>query len=70
MIKPAYITVLHNGVVVQNHFELQGGTFYEKPPAYDNPHPAKAPIHIQFHGNPVRFRNIWIREIPPAAISK
>jgi hypothetical protein len=60
--KPGYITLLHNGVVVQNHFELMGGTFYEKPPAY-SAHPLRAPIHIQFHGNPVRFRNIWIREM-------
>jgi hypothetical protein len=65
VVKPACITVLHNGVVIQNHFELQGGTFYERPPAYDNPHPQKAPIHIQFHGNPVRFRNIWIRDMKP-----
>jgi len=67
---PAYITVLHNGVVVQNHFELKGGTFYERPPAYDNPHPATGPIHLQFHGNPVKFRNIWIREMKPAPLSK
>lgn len=66
---PAFITVLHNGVVVQNHFELKGGTFFERPPAYDQPHPAKGPIHIQFHGDPVRFRNIWIREIKPAPIA-
>jgi hypothetical protein len=59
--KPASITVLHNGVVVQNHFELQGGTFYERPPMYET-HGPKGPIHLQFHGNPVRFRNIWIRE--------
>lgn len=60
--KPGYITVLHNGVVVQNHFELMGGTFYEKPPSY-TAHPSRAPIHIQFHGNPVKFRNIWLREM-------
>jgi len=66
---PAFITVLHNGVVVQNHFELKGGTFFERPPAYDQPHPERGPIHIQFHGNPVRFRNIWIREIKPAPLA-
>jgi hypothetical protein len=54
--------VLQNGVVVQNHFELLGGTFYDRPPAYEA-HPPKGPIHIQFHGNPVRFRNIWIRDL-------
>ena len=60
--RPGYVTVLHNGIVVQNHFELQGGTFYDKPPAY-TPHPPKGPIHLQFHGDPVRFRNIWVREV-------
>ena len=60
--RPGYVTVLQNGVVVQNHFELLGGTFYDRPPAY-TPHPPRAPIHLQFHGNPVRFRNIWIREM-------
>lgn len=67
--KPGYITVLHNGVVVQNHFELMGGTFYERPPAY-SAHPSKAPIHIQFHGNPVRFRNIWVRELSEPEVRK
>jgi len=65
LVRPAYVTVLHNGVVVQNHFEIQGSTFYEQPPRY-TAHPAKMPIMLQYHGNPVRFRNIWIRELPPA----
>jgi hypothetical protein len=60
--RPGYVTVLHNGVCVQNHFELLGGTFYDRPPKYEK-HPEKLPLNIQFHGNPVRFRNIWIREI-------
>ncbi len=59
--KPAYITVLHNGVVIHNHYELQGSTSYVEAPRYKK-HPEKAPLAIQFHGNPVRFRNIWIRE--------
>ncbi len=68
LVKPGYVTVLQNGVVVQNHTRLLGATFYEKPPQY-TPHPPKAPLYLQFHGNPVRFRNIWIREIaePPVA---
>ncbi len=60
--KPAYLTVLHNGVLIQNHFELKGETFWHKPPEY-TAHAEKAPLEIQFHGNPVRFRNIWIREL-------
>ena len=67
--KAAYITVLQNGVVVQNHFELLGGTFYERPPVYEA-HPPKGPIHLQFHGNPVRFRNIWVRELSEAHVDK
>ena len=59
---PAYVTVLHNGVVVQNHTELLGGTFYDRPPAYE-PHADRLPLHIQDHGNPVRFRNIWVRDL-------
>lgn len=65
--KPAYLTVLHNGVLVQNHSELLGGTFYDKAPAY-SPHADKLPIQLQFHGNPIRYRNIWLREIPPQAV--
>ena len=61
---PAYITVLHNGVVVLNHFELLGDTPYNRPPAY-TAHPVEQPIRLQDHGNPVRFRNIWIRPIKP-----
>lgn len=64
LIRPAIVTVFHNGVVVQNHFELIGETQYDRPAEY-SPHPEKQPIHIQFHGNPVRFRNIWVREIHP-----
>jgi hypothetical protein len=64
VLKPTIITVFHNGVLVQNHFELLGGTFYDRPASYSK-HPEKLPISIQFHGNPVQFRNIWIREISP-----
>lgn len=59
---PAFITLLHNGVVVQNHFQLEGDTPYHRPPAYA-PHADKGPIALQYHGNPVSFRNIWVREI-------
>lgn len=62
VLKPAYATVIQNGIVVQNHFELLGSTFYDQPAHYEK-HAEKMPIRLQFHGNPVRFRNIWIREI-------
>jgi hypothetical protein len=56
------LTVLHNGVLIQNHAILEGSTAWDRPPQYEA-HAAKLPIHIQDHGNPVRFRNIWIREL-------
>jgi hypothetical protein len=60
--KPAYITALHNGVVIQNHFELLGKSNYRIPPHWAA-HPDKLPLRIQYHFCPVKFRNIWIREI-------
>jgi hypothetical protein len=65
--KPAYVTVLHNGVLIQDHFEIQGETAWDLAPAY-HPHAAKGPLRLQFHGNPVKFRNIWIRELDPSAV--
>jgi len=60
--KPGYVTVLHNGVVVQNHSEILGNTHYDKAAAYVK-HPEKQPLVLMYHGDPVRFRNIWVREI-------
>ncbi len=62
MTRPAYVTVLQNGVLIQNRYEIIGETEYRKPPLY-HAHPEKGPVVIQFHGHPVRFRNIWIREL-------
>jgi hypothetical protein len=62
--RPAIVTVLHNGELAQNHIELLGGTFYDRPAAYTK-HAEKLPLNLQYHGNPIRFRNIWIREIQP-----
>lgn len=62
---PAYITAVHNGVLILNHFPLLGDTPFNRPPQY-KAHSPKGPISIQDHGNPVRFRNIWIREIANA----
>ena len=63
--RPAYLTVFHNGVLVQNHFPLLGATAWYCPPKY-TAHPAKLPLVLKYHHDPVRFRNIWIRELPPA----
>ena len=59
---PAYITALHNGVLTQNHVALLGPMTYRALAKY-SPHGPKGPIAFQDHGNPVRYRNIWVREI-------
>jgi hypothetical protein len=61
LVSPAFVTLLHNGVLVQNHFQLEGDTPYHRAPEYQ-PHADKGSIRLQYHGNPVRFRNIWVRE--------
>ena len=60
--KPATLTVLQNGVLIQDHFTLEGETAWLEAPIY-NAHPAKEPLLLQNHGNAVRFRNVWIREL-------
>jgi len=60
--RPATFTVLHNGVLIQNHVEVKGTTTNVGEPKYER-HPAKAPLTLQDHGNPVSYRNIWIREL-------
>ena len=59
---PARLTVLHNGVLVQHHVELVGPTGWLQRDPY-RPHTDKLPLSLQDHGNPVRFRNIWVREL-------
>jgi len=64
LIRRARITVLHNGVVVQNNVEYWGPSGHkQKNPRYRR-HEDKLPLSLQDHGDPVRFRNIWIRELP------
>lgn len=60
--KPARVTVIWNGVKVQDNFELVGAVSHRGAAKY-SAHPAKLPLHLQDHGNPVRFRNIWVKPI-------
>jgi hypothetical protein len=62
LLRPARVTVLHNGVLVQDNVELSGPTAHHERPPY-KPTPDELPLSLQDHGNPVRFRNIWIREL-------
>lgn len=60
LVRPAYVTVLHNGIVVHNHTPLFGPTTHRQILPY-RPHPPVGPLRLQDHGDPVRFRNIWYR---------
>lgn len=62
LVKPAYATVLHNGVVVHHRRQLLGATAHRSLPKY-TAHGASGPIKLQDHGNPTRFRNIWVRPL-------
>ena len=61
--RKASVTVLHNGVAIHHKRELYGSTPYRALGNYDNPHPPTGHIELYEHGNPVRFRNIWIRPL-------
>jgi hypothetical protein len=59
---PAFVTLFHNGVLVHNHTAVIGPMAYRRIAKY-RPHGPNGPIVLQDHGHPVRFRNIWVREI-------
>lgn len=59
--KPAYVTVIHNGVLVHNHVEILGPTGHKSIGKYSRH--GKAPLSLQDHGNPTRYKNIWVRSL-------
>ena len=63
--RKARFTVFQNGVLIQDNVELQGGTNWIGPHEVTDyvPHEDKRPLSLQDHGNPVKFRNIWVREL-------
>jgi len=61
VLKPATMTVFHNGVLIQDHFELKGETLYAGFPKYEKH--GDMPFLLQDHGNPVQYRNVWIRKL-------
>ena len=62
LLSKARVTVFHNGVLVQNNVELTGPVPWIGRPPYKM-HPERLPISLQDHGNPVRYRNVWVREL-------
>ena len=62
LLKPARMTIFHNGILVHDNAELTGPTAHKARPPY-KAHPDKLPISLQDHGNPTRYRNIWLREL-------
>jgi hypothetical protein len=63
VLSPARLTVFHNGVLVQDNMALLGPTHHNERAPY-SAHPDKLPLSLQDHAHPVRYRNIWIRELP------
>ena len=61
--EPARVTVLHNGVLVHENVEFAGRTVFGRRAQYE-PHADELPLVLQDHRNPVRYRNVWIRELP------
>lgn len=64
---PGHVTVFENGVLMQDHTRLEGPTGHMKR-AKPEPFPEAGPLKLQDHGNPVRYRNIWYRPLPPRTI--
>lgn len=62
LLSPARVTVFHNGVLVQDAREFMGPSRHREVATYA-PHPETGPISLQDHGNPVRYRNIWLRKL-------
>jgi len=62
LVAPATVTVLHNGILVQDHFAIRGSTAHKTEAKYAA-HGDQAPLALQDHGNPVRYRNLWLRRL-------
>ena len=61
--RPAKVTISHNGVVVQHGESYLGPTKHRKLTSYPATHPETAPLTLQFHGDPVEYRNMWVRPL-------
>ena len=63
LVKGTHLTVLHNGIVSHHRQKAIGPTGHRDLANYDSPHAVTGPVQLQDHGNPVRYRNIWIRRL-------
>jgi hypothetical protein len=63
LVSPARMTVFHNRVLVHDNVELVGATAHRVRATY-TAHPDRLPLQLQDHGSPVRYRNVWVRELP------
>jgi hypothetical protein len=64
LVKPGYVTIVHNGVLVHHHQEILGAAVHRRVAKY-TPHGPEEPLSLQDHGQTVRYRNIWIRRLKP-----
>jgi hypothetical protein len=64
VVRPASVTVFHNGVLVHDNDVITGWTVHHQVATY-RPHADRLPLLLQDHGHPVRYRNIWVRELAP-----
>jgi hypothetical protein len=67
VLDPGYVTVFLNGVLVQDHSRIEGPTLH-RVRSTPGPFPETGPLKLQDHGNPVRYRNIWYRPLPPRPV--
>jgi hypothetical protein len=64
LVKPANVTVIHNGVMVHHRQDILGAATHRRVARY-TPHGAEEPLSLQDHGHPVRYRNVWVRKLKP-----
>lgn len=60
-VEPAAVTILHNGVLLHHRKPYLGPTGHKRLATYPNKHPERAPLRLQWHGDPIEYRNIWVR---------
>jgi hypothetical protein len=63
VVQPARVTVFHNGVLIHDNVAITGWTAHNRVATYQ-PHADRLPLMLQDHAHPVRYRNIWVRELP------